>query len=219
MIKIERPEVGDQARGWGPPFLEGESAYFLSVNRNKRSVELDIKRPRRLRAACTPRSRAPTCFSPTILGWTRSRAQGSIPTTLAREQPRLVYGAISGYGHTGPKANRGGYDIIAQGEAGLMALTGPGRRRPEPLPDADGRHLGRHLHLHRRTRGALCARRARGRQGKGPAHRRRARRRADELAREHRRELFRDGQTAVAARQRAPELSRRISRYGRATRP
>ena len=93
----------------------------------------------------------------------------------------------------------------------------PGRRRAQPLPHADGRHLGRNLHLHRRARGPLCSRQPRRRQQRRATHRRRARRCAVELARQHRRELLRYGQTAVAARQRACRPSRRISRYGHAT--
>ena len=141
VIKVERPEVGDQARGWGPPFLEGESAYFLSVNRNKRSIELDIKQSadagllRRLIA----RADVFLTNNPRLDSLARA---GLDPAGLRARHPRLVYGAISGYGHTGPKANRSGYDIIAQGEAGLMALTGPPdggpSRFPAPMADISG---------------------------------------------------------------------------------
>ena len=138
VVKIERPQVGDQARTWGPPFLEGESAYFLSINRNKRSIELDSKHSgdsdvlRRLIA----RADVFLTNNPRLDSLARS---GLDPATLRARHPRLVYGAISGYGHTGPKANRGGYDIIAQGEAGLMALTGPPDGGPSrfPSPMAD----------------------------------------------------------------------------------
>jgi crotonobetainyl-CoA:carnitine CoA-transferase CaiB-like acyl-CoA transferase len=141
VIKIERPEVGDQARSWGPPFLEGESAYFLATNRNKRSIELDIKEPadadllRRLVA----RADVFLTNNPRLDSLARA---GLDPAVLRARHPRLVYGAISGYGHTGPKANRSGYDIIAQGEAGLMALTGPPdggpSRFPAPMADISG---------------------------------------------------------------------------------
>ena len=138
VVKIERPKVGDQARTWGPPFLEGESAYFLAINRNKRSIELDSKDAgdsdvlRRLIA----RADVFLTNNPRLDSLARS---GLDPVTLRARHPRLVYGAISGYGHTGPKANRGGYDIIAQGEAGLMALTGPPEGGPSrfPSPMAD----------------------------------------------------------------------------------
>jgi crotonobetainyl-CoA:carnitine CoA-transferase CaiB-like acyl-CoA transferase len=141
VIKVERPGDGDQARGWGPPFLEGESAYFLGVNRNKRSVELDIKKPDDLELLETLIDRADVFLTnnPRFDSLARSRLD---PATLRARSPRLVYGAISGYGHTGPKANRSGYDIIAQGEAGLMALTGPvdggPSRFPSPMADISG---------------------------------------------------------------------------------
>ncbi len=141
VIKVERPEVGDQARGWGPPFLEGESAYFLSVNRNKRSVAFDIKRPEDLDALQRLIVRADVFLTNNPRLDSLARA-GLDPDTLRAKQPSLIYGAISGYGHTGPKANRSGYDIIAQGEAGLMALTGPAEggpsRFPSPMADISG---------------------------------------------------------------------------------
>ena len=141
VIKVERPGDGDQARGWGPPFLEGESAYFLSINRNKRSIELDTKNADDLRVLHTLLGRADVFLTnnPRLESLARVNLD---PATLRTRHPRLVYGAISGYGHTGPKANRGGYDIIAQGEAGLMALTGPVEggptRFPSPMADISG---------------------------------------------------------------------------------
>jgi crotonobetainyl-CoA:carnitine CoA-transferase CaiB-like acyl-CoA transferase len=141
VIKVERPGDGDQARGWGPPFLEGESAYFLSINRNKRSIELDAKNAADLRVLHTLISRADVFLTnnPRLESLARTSLD---PSTLRAKHPTLIYGAISGYGHTGPKANRGGYDIIAQGEAGLMALTGPiedgPSRFPSPMADISG---------------------------------------------------------------------------------
>jgi crotonobetainyl-CoA:carnitine CoA-transferase CaiB-like acyl-CoA transferase len=141
VIKVERPGDGDQARGWGPPFLEGESAYFLAINRNKRSIELDAKDPGDSSVLRTLIGRADVFLTnnPRVASLARA---GLDPDTLRARHPRLVYAAISGYGHTGPKANRGGYDIIAQGEAGLMALTGPvdggPSRFPSPMADISG---------------------------------------------------------------------------------
>jgi formyl-CoA transferase len=141
VVKVERPGDGDQARGWGPPFLEGESAYFLAINRNKRSIELDVKDAADLRVLHTLIGRADVFLTnnPRL----ESLARMSLdPMTLRAKHPALIYGAISGYGHTGPKANRAGYDIIAQGEAGLMALTGPiddgPSRFPSPMADISG---------------------------------------------------------------------------------
>jgi crotonobetainyl-CoA:carnitine CoA-transferase CaiB-like acyl-CoA transferase len=141
VIKVERPGDGDQARGWGPPFLEGESAYFLAINRNKRSIELDAKNAADLRVLHTLIGRADVFLTnnPRLESLARTALD---PATLRAKHPALIYGAISGYGHTGPKANRGGYDIIAQGEAGLMALTGPiddgPSRFPSPMADISG---------------------------------------------------------------------------------
>ncbi len=138
VIKIERPGVGDQSRHWGPPFLQGESAYFLSVNRNKRSLELDIKVPEDLAVLHQLVARSDV-FITNIPRMTSLKNARIDPDTLRQINPRLIYAAISGYGHSGPKASRGGYDIIAQGEAGLMALTGEPEGAPSrfPTPMAD----------------------------------------------------------------------------------
>jgi crotonobetainyl-CoA:carnitine CoA-transferase CaiB-like acyl-CoA transferase len=138
VIKIERAGIGDQARQWGPPFLEGESAYFLSVNRNKRSITLDIKGERDLKIlhALVRRSDVFITNVPRMASLRRAHID---PDTLRGLSPQLIYAAISGYGHSGPKASRGGYDIIAQGESGLMALTGGPddgpTRFPTPMSD------------------------------------------------------------------------------------
>lgn len=138
VIKVERPGAGDQTRAWGPPFVEGESAYFLSTNRNKRSVTLDIKDPDDLDALHRLVETADIFLTnnPKMDSLRRAKLD---PDTLRALNPRLIYVALSGYGHTGPKANRGGYDVIAQGEAGLMALTGPPDLGPSrfPTPIAD----------------------------------------------------------------------------------
>ena len=138
VIKIERPGRGDQARGWGPPFVQGESAYFLSVNRNKRSLELNIKEPQ-AHGLLLRLLKTADVFITNVPRMTSLKRAGIDPESLRRLNPRLVYAAISGYGHSGPKAGRGGYDIIAQGEAGLMAITGDAASAPIrfPTPMAD----------------------------------------------------------------------------------
>ena len=138
VIKIERPDGGDQSRRWGPPFLQGESAYFLSVNRNKRSIELNIKAEADLDVLYRLVARSDV-FITNIPRMTSLKNAKIDPDTLREINPRLIYAAISGYGHSGPKASRGGYDIIAQGEAGLMALTGEPDGIPSrfPTPMAD----------------------------------------------------------------------------------
>ncbi len=138
VIKIERRGTGDQSRRWGPPFLDTESAYFLSVNRNKRSLELDIKDSSDVDILHQLIARSDV-FITNIPRMASLQRAGIDPDAMRRLNPRLIYAAISGYGHSGPKANRGGYDIIAQGEAGLMALTGDPDGGPSrfPTPMAD----------------------------------------------------------------------------------
>ena len=138
VIKVEQPGDGDQSRGWGPPFVAGESTYFLSVNRNKQSLTLNLKSEagrdimRRLAARAD-------VFIHNMPRQSSQRETGVDVTSLLALNPRLVHVSISGYGVGGPYAERPGYDLIAQGESGLMSLTGePGgepMRYPIPLAD------------------------------------------------------------------------------------
>jgi len=138
VIKVEPPGRGDMARGWGPPFIEGESAYFLSINRNKRGLTVNFKTPEGQRILHQLAEQADVFIVniPRMGSLQRGRID---PDTLQALNPRLIYCAISGYGHTGPKAGRGGYDVVAQGEAGLMSLTGEPEGGPIrfPTPMAD----------------------------------------------------------------------------------
>src|ERR1700712_534218 len=108
VIKVEQPGKGDDTRAWGPPFLEGESAYFLSINRNKESITLDFKHPEgravldRLIATADVMVENFRPGSLTRLGLDHA--------SLAASHPRLVYCAISGYGQTGPRQGEAGYD-------------------------------------------------------------------------------------------------------------
>ena len=134
VIKIERPGLGDDTRAWGPPFVNGESAYFLSINRNKESLTLNFKHAegRRLldeliaRADILVENFRPGTLDELGLGYEALRAK----------HPRLIYTSISGFGHSGPLRERAGYDAVLQGEAGIMSLTGP----PDGKPG-----LGHHL--------------------------------------------------------------------------
>ena len=122
VIKIEHPDGGDDTRHWGPPFLNGESTYFLSINRNKESVTLDFKTPRGRAVLDRLLSRADVVvenFRPGTLA-----RQGLDYASLSAAHPRLIYASLSGYGHTGPRAQEPGYDAVLQGEGGLMSLTG-----------------------------------------------------------------------------------------------
>jgi crotonobetainyl-CoA:carnitine CoA-transferase CaiB-like acyl-CoA transferase len=135
VIKVERPGIGDQSRGWGPPFVGAESAYFLATNRNKRSIALnydaagDAKILQSLIASADVfLSNQPSLDS--------LRRRGLDPEALRSKYPRLIYCSITGYGFTGPKAGRPGYDILAQAESGLMSFTGEPEGGPMRYPIA-----------------------------------------------------------------------------------
>src|SRR5688572_30500757 len=122
VIKIEQPGRGDETRAWGPPFLAGESAYFLSINRNKESVTLDFKQPGARAALDRLLDRADVLvenFRPGTLD-RLGLGYDAVKTT----HPRVVYGSISGFGQTGPRRNQAGYDAVIQAEGGLMSVTG-----------------------------------------------------------------------------------------------
>ncbi len=132
VIKVEAPDGGDDSRGWGPPFVGPEdepvSTYFLSCNRNKESVALDLKsEPGRatLERLVTRADVLLENFRPGVLD-----RLGFPVDRLHELNPRLVVLSISGFGHDGPEGGRAGYDQIAQGEAGLMSLTGPDPEHP-----------------------------------------------------------------------------------------
>lgn len=133
VIKVEAPGSGDDTRGWGPPFVGDpdarESTYFLSTNRNKESIALDLKAEADLDLLRDLIDRADVLvenFRPGVL----DRLGLGVESLLERN-PRLVVLSISGFGHDGPEGGRAGYDQIAQGEAGLMSLTGSGPDDPQ----------------------------------------------------------------------------------------
>jgi len=135
VIKVERPGIGDQSRGWGPPFVGTESAYFLSVNRNKRSLTLNLNHPRGLEILQTL-LKAADVF---IVNQPRRASlakRGLDYDRLSAANPRLIYCSITGYGFTGPKAECPGYDILAQAEAGVMSFTGEPEGEPMRFPIA-----------------------------------------------------------------------------------
>ena len=132
VIKIENPDGGDDSRGWGPPFVgpEGaqESTYFFSCNRNKESVTADLKSDEG-RDLLTRLLRQADVLVENFRTGVLDRL-GFSTTRLHELNPRLVVLSISGFGHDGPEGGRAGYDQIAQGEAGLMSLTGAGPDDP-----------------------------------------------------------------------------------------
>ncbi|MGH3443503.1 MAG: CaiB/BaiF CoA transferase family protein [Nitriliruptorales bacterium] len=127
VIKIERPGAGDDSRGWGPPFVgedeDRESAYYLSINRNKRSIVLDLKDDtdvERLRELIAGADVLVENFRPGVM-----ERLGFGPGDLERLNERLVVLSITGFGEGGPDGHRSGFDQIVQGEGGLMGITGP----------------------------------------------------------------------------------------------
>lgn len=143
VIKVERPDVGDDVRAAGPPFLcdrEGretpDSAYFLSANRNKKSLTLDISTPEGQAIARQLAQHADVFIENYKVG-TMAR-YGLDYATLKELNPRLVYCSITGFGQTGPLKERPGYDFIFQGMAGLMSITG----ERDDLPGGGPQKLG-----------------------------------------------------------------------------
>lgn len=137
VIKVESRDKGDDSRAWGPPFLAGESAYFLSVNRNKRSITADLKTPggkETLRRLIEGADVLLENFSAGTLG-----RLGFPWEELEELNPRLVYCTISGFGQTGPASKKPAFDLILQGMGGLMSITGPPQGPPSKvgIPIAD----------------------------------------------------------------------------------
>jgi crotonobetainyl-CoA:carnitine CoA-transferase CaiB-like acyl-CoA transferase len=128
VFKIERPETGDDTRGWGPPFVGGESTYFFSVNRNKKSVVLDLRtaegreQARSLSLSCdvVVENFRPGYMDRVGLGYDALRAA----------RPDIIYCSISGFGQSGPYRDRAGYDVPVQALGGLMSITGEPDRPP-----------------------------------------------------------------------------------------
>jgi crotonobetainyl-CoA:carnitine CoA-transferase CaiB-like acyl-CoA transferase len=122
VVKVERPETGDDTRGWGPPFVDRDAAYFLSLNRNKRSVVLDLATEegrglaRRLALRCDV---VVENFRPGLM-----ERFGLDHASLSVERPDLVYCSLTAFGDDGESASKPGYDIIVQALSGLMSITG-----------------------------------------------------------------------------------------------
>ena len=123
VIKIEQPGRGDDTRAWGPPFIQGESAYYLSVNRNKRSIALDLKAEAD-RAILWRLIAGGDVLVENFSPGTATRLGFGYEAVRAR-RPNVVYCSISGFGQEGPAHDRTAYDVIVQGMSGLMSVTGP----------------------------------------------------------------------------------------------
>ncbi len=161
VIKIEVPVKGDDTRTYGPPFVDGESAYFLSVNRNKKSLTVNLKTPEGKEII-----RKLIAKSDVLLENFRRDYLQSIGfdyETVHKLNPKLIYCSITGYGHTGPMADSPGYDLAVQGMSGLMNLTGD----PNGPPFKLGTSIADILAGIYATQGILLALIARHRMGKG----------------------------------------------------
>lgn len=130
VIKVENPASGDETREWGPPWAGADrlSAYFLSVNRNKRSLTLNLKTSEGQALARQLALKSDVVIENFKVG--QMRGYGLDYETLRRDHPGLVYCSITGYGQNGPYAGRPGYDFVIQGQSGLMSITGPADDAP-----------------------------------------------------------------------------------------
>ena len=122
VIEVEPPDKGDDTRGWGPPFVAGEAAYFLGVNRNKRSLTLNMAVPAGQKILAGLVEKADVLIDNFRIGTLEK--WGFTDAWFEQHAPRLVRCSITGYGSTGPKAALPGYDFILQAESGLMSICG-----------------------------------------------------------------------------------------------
>ncbi len=130
VIKIEHPD-GDPTRRWGPPWFGGESAYYLTANRNKRAMTLDLKTAEGQAIARRLIDTADIVVENFMPGTAAGMGLGY--ATLAADQPGLIYCSITGYGQTGPYRDRPGYDFMIQAEGGIMSITGPVEGEPHKV--------------------------------------------------------------------------------------
>ena len=161
VIKVEKPKGGDDSRRMGPPFINGESAAFLAMNRNKRSLVLDLKQAEGREVFRRLASQADVLVENFRPGTMESLDLGY--AELSAEHPELIYCSISGFGQTGPYRDRGGFDLVTQGMSGLMSITGHPDQPPVkigvPLTDLNAGMYAAY--------GVLCAYIHRLRTGKG----------------------------------------------------
>ncbi|WCL53756.1 CaiB/BaiF CoA transferase family protein [Gimibacter soli] len=143
VIKVERPGAGDDTRGWGPPYLKdkdgnetGEAGYYLSANRGKRSIAIDISKPEGQAVIHKLARRADVLLENYKVGGLKK--YGLDFESLKAECPGLVYCSVTGFGQTGPYADRAGYDFMIQAMGGLMSITGERDDKPGGGPQKVG---------------------------------------------------------------------------------
>jgi len=132
IVKVEQPGVGDDTRGWGPPFAGGESAYFLCVNRNKKSVTIDLKSADGAALVRRLAANADVLIENFLPGTMERFGLGE--ENLRATNPKLIYASLTGFGADGPMCDFPGYDLIVQAWGGLMSITG--------MPDGDPTKVG-----------------------------------------------------------------------------
>ena len=159
--KVENPDGGDDTRKWGPPFAEGESAYYLAVNRNKRGIAVDLRTPGGQAVMRALAERADVLVENYRAG--ALARYGLDWKTLSAANPRLIYCSISAYGRSSPMAARPGYDFVVQAEGGLMSITGAAGTEPMKV----GVAICDVLTGKDATQAILAALIARGRTGRG----------------------------------------------------
>ena len=174
VIKVERPAIGDDTRKWGPPYLKdgagnetSESSYYLSANRNKRSITLDLAKPEGQAIAKRLLEKSDFLVENFKVGTLKK--YGLAYDQLKPAFPALIYCSITGFGQTGPYAHRAGYDYLAQAMGGLMSITGEPEGSPLKVGRRHRRHHGRHVCGKRHAGGAASARC----DGRRPIHRHR----------------------------------------------
>ncbi|GFY51135.1 succinate--hydroxymethylglutarate CoA-transferase [Trichonephila inaurata madagascariensis] len=123
VIKVENPVGGDETRNWGPPFINNESAYFISINRNKKSIAVDFKQPQGRDLIKELAIKSDVLVENFVPG--KLSSFGLDYSSLKQIAPHLIYCSITGYGSTGPYATRPGFDVIAASMSGLLSITGP----------------------------------------------------------------------------------------------
>lgn len=168
VIKVEKPDGGDDTRHWGPPYTGangGESAYYLSANRGKRSLTLDLKTAEGLATVKELAARADVLLENFRVGTTGKL--GIDYDTLSAVNPRLIYCSITGFGQTGPYRDQPGYDFLVQAMGGLMSVTGERDDRPGGGPQKVGVALSDILTGLYASNGILAALHERARSGKG----------------------------------------------------
>ncbi|XP_057178887.1 succinate--hydroxymethylglutarate CoA-transferase isoform X1 [Triplophysa rosa] len=160
VIKVERPGSGDDTRAWGPPFVGEESAYFLSVNRNKKSIAVNLKDPNGTKLVTELAKVCDILVENYLPGKLNEMGLGY--EDLREVAPQLIYCSISGYGQTGPESHKPGYDSIASAVSGMMHITGPEDGDPV-RPGVAMTDLATGLYTHGAIMAALLQRQRTGR--------------------------------------------------------